>query len=490
MEKVSPQTTASDDSARVLPAVVLGDRRERAQFDALRKETFLEMGHAAARWRLVWIVPFHALVLTLMVARGASPGRAGIQAFALVSCIVLFFLQTRKGSLFGASSASLFIGTATIFITVANTGGLASPLLFTSAPILLAGSVAPLSSATRVRFFSFFVAGFVALAFLSRTSLGELPAPFAPMAAFSSAEYIAVAAAGIMFTATSTFFIGEKLSAVYTRVAFELAARREQICNEGEDRTRALEGIAARLAHEVKNPLAAIKGLSVHMAGTATDPKTAERLSIVAAEADRLQSIVDGVLSFSRGLEVLQLGPTDPLSIARELALLLELRASEVGVTLHVDESRTAVVNADERKIRQALLNLVLNALQASPKGSTVTLAVVPGMCGGIAIQVIDHGAGMSKETLDRIKKPYFTTREGGTGLGIAVARGLIEQHGGKLRFDSELGKGTKVTLELPACASAASKAEVKLPNLGRSDVPCGKMGKEFEEAIRKARGL
>ncbi len=258
--------------------------------------------------------------------------------------------------------------------------------------------------------------------------------------------------------------MGTGVTLVYERVGFELAERREEICSESEDRTRALEGIAARLAHEVKNPLAAIKGLSTHMARNAADPKVAERLAIVAAEADRLQGIVDGFLSFSRGLDDLQLGPVVPHALARELVLLLETRASDVGVTLEVKGSEELVLNADGRKLRQALLNLVLNAMQASPSGETVTIEVAK-CCGGAAcIKVIDRGQGMTPEVLERIRKPYFTTREGGTGLGVAVSRGLIDQHGGQVHYDSRPGKGTTVTIDLPACAKSAA-AKRKLPN-------------------------
>jgi signal transduction histidine kinase len=263
------------------------------------------------------------------------------------------------------------------------------------------------------------------------------------------------------------YFMGKGVTEVYEQVAIELAERREEICTESEDRTRALEGIAARLAHEVKNPLAAIKGLSTHMARNSADPKTAERLAIVAAEADRLQGIVDGFLSFSRGLDDLQLGPTVPHALARELVLLLETRAADGGVKLEVKGSEELVLNADGRKLRQALLNLVLNAMHASPAGETVTIEVAKCCAGAACIKVIDRGHGMTPEVLDRIRRPYFTTKDGGSGLGVAVARGLVEQHGGQIHYESRPGKGTTVTLDLPACAQAATNAR-KLPNPSR----------------------
>jgi signal transduction histidine kinase len=112
----------------------------------------------------------------------------------------------------------------------------------------------------------------------------------------------------------------------------------------------------------------------------------------------------------------------------------------------------SATLEADPRKLRQAVLNLVLNAMQSSPRGERVTLEVGRTCARShfTKIKVIDRGAGMSPEVLERIKKPYFTTREGGTGLGVAVARGIIEQHGGTLDYESAPGKGTTVTIRLP----------------------------------------
>ena len=259
------------------------------------------------------------------------------------------------------------------------------------------------------------------------------------------------------------------MRSAYERVAFELATRREELCSEGEDRTRALEGVAARLAHEVKNPLAAIKGLSAHMASQATDPKMAERLSIVAAEADRLQAIVDGFLSFSRGLDELHVAPTKPYDIAHELRSSSRPARPTLQLTLEVTGSPDVEVNADGRKVRQVLLNLVLNAMQASPAGETVTVHIADrcGADGYLRIQVSDHGAGMTPEVLERIRKPYFTTREGGTGLGVAVARGLVEQHGGRIAYESAPGKGTTVSIDLPRCALSAAHAQKKLPKPG-----------------------
>jgi signal transduction histidine kinase len=416
--------------------------------------------------RLALIAPFHAVVLAMLALRGLPPARVVIQTIVFLVMCGLFAYGTttlkQKNLLL-----SLLLGFSTFVLSVGNTGGLASPLMLLGLPMLAGASVTLPRPFHRRVFFGFCAVGFTALALLSGTQVGDLPPPLTPHDGRPSPEYLIVAFASLGFTLVTISRFGSYVSSAYERVALELATRREEICIEGEDRTRALEGVAARLAHEVKNPLAAIKGLSTHMARNASDPKSAERLAIVAAEADRLQSIVESYLSFSRGLEELNVAPTRPHDIARELALLLETRASDAGVSLEVTGSAEVELNADARKIRQTLLNLVLNAMQASPAGQKVTIDVgrACSVDGFLRLRVIDRGTGMSKEVLERIRKPYFTTRDGGSGLGVAVARGLVEQHGGHVAWESAPGKGTTVVVDLPRCAHSSKEAQKRLPS-------------------------
>jgi signal transduction histidine kinase len=437
--------------------------RQRARFAAVRQRIFAEMTKSAAKWRLAWLLPFHVAVIALLFARGLAPWRVGVlSATVAISGAMFFWKALRRGP--ESHVAALFIGALCCFAMLVPTGGIASPLLITTLQILVGASITMNERFVKKVFFVFFVVLMLGLALLSRTSIGELPAPLATVGGWPSAEYVTIALSSIAFVAFGTYQMGCTVSQAYERVALELAERREELCTENEDRTRALEGIAARLAHEVKNPLAAIKGLSTHMARSSDDPKVAERLGIVAAEADRLQAIVEGFLSFSRGFDDLKVAPTNLHQIAHELALLLETRAADHGVVIEVSGKQDVSVNADGRKLRQALLNVVLNAMQASPEGGTVRVDVARAGCGeGVRVKVTDDGPGMTPEVLDRIRKPYFTTKEGGSGLGVAVARGLVEQHGGMLTFDSAPGRGTTVTLDLPVCALKMCKGA--LPN-------------------------
>jgi signal transduction histidine kinase len=430
-------------------AEISRELHQRARFQVVRERIFDEMGRGSARWRLTWLLPYYVFVVALLIARGESPVRGTIQAMTVGVMAVLFVLR-----LFHASPTlkvvSFPIGLTCYFTLLATTGGVASPLLMTGAIIMTAAAFTlPRPGWLKMGLFLGFILGVTAAALFARTAEGALPTPLAPVNGWPTPEYVTIAMLGAVFTTFGVHRMGCTMSRGYEQAALELLERREELCSENENRTRALEGIAARLAHEVKNPLAAIKGLSTHMARNATDPKAAERLAIVAAEADRLQSIVEGFLSFSRGLDELSLASTKPYEVARELAVLLEARAQEAGVAIDVSGDEGFVINADARKLRQALLNVVLNAIQASPRGAAVRIGVVRD-CQGARIIVEDEGVGMTPEVLDRIRKPYFTTKEGGTGLGVAVARGLIEQHGGHVEFKSAPSKGTTVTMFLP----------------------------------------
>jgi signal transduction histidine kinase len=439
------------------------EQRQWARFQAVRGRIFDELQRGTARWRVTWLLPLLALVVAILLVRGESAARGAAQCAAVAVMGGLSIARVRYDGLL-LKVLSLPVGVLSYFALLATTGGLSSPLLVMGAILIAAAATNSQQPAwVRPMISVMILAGFTTLAALSRTQVGALVGALAPAGAFSSAEHVCITLFAAVFTTMGVYRMGCATTCGYERAALELVERREELCNESEDRSRELEGMAARLAHEVKNPLAAIKGLSTHMARSSADPKVAERLAIVAAEADRLQSIVDGFLSFSRGLDDLKVAPTRPHQVARELALLLEVRAQEAGVALAVEGDESLELDADARKLRQALLNIVLNAVQASPRGGSVRIAVARD-CQGGRITVRDDGPGMMPEVLDRIRKPYFTTKEGGTGLGVAVARGLVEQHGGWLEFKSAPGKGTTATIFLPSKATPCSL----LPNPAR----------------------
>jgi signal transduction histidine kinase len=239
-----------------------------------------------------------------------------------------------------------------------------------------------------------------------------------------------------------------------TRVAHdslrEAREAREAMTLQAMARARDLEQLGAQLSHELRNPLSAIKTLVQLSARSATDEASRERLEVVEGEIRRMQQVLQDYLSFSRPLERIQPEEVRLAAVADEVLALLAGRADEHQVALR--RLGDASVTADPLRLKEALLNLMVNALQASPAGGRVEVEIAQE--GGTArLSVRDAGHGMAPEVLERVGTPFFTTREGGTGLGVALARATLVRHGGTLEFESRPGEGTTATLTLPATA-------------------------------------
>jgi two-component system sensor histidine kinase HydH len=213
------------------------------------------------------------------------------------------------------------------------------------------------------------------------------------------------------------------------------------------------EQVGVRVAHELKNPLSALKALVQLGLRNPAEGASHARLALLEREVARMQEILQGYLSSRRPLDELaparvHLGP-----LVSETLLMLSARADAARVRL--SSRGDAFVDGDPRRLEEALLNLVANGIEATPPGGEVVVEVRPGT-DRIEILVSDTGRGISPETLPRLGTPFFTTREEGTGLGVALARWVIGLHGGSLRYESEPGKGTIARATLPGGARAA----------------------------------
>jgi signal transduction histidine kinase len=227
-----------------------------------------------------------------------------------------------------------------------------------------------------------------------------------------------------------------------------MARMRDEALAVHESRARSLESVGAKVAHEIKNPLSAIAGLVQLLGRGAHDAKTLERLRVIESEVGRIESVVRDYLAFSRPLEVVTPTSTSLDAIADDVIALLDARASKRGVTLRRDGGGTA--EADAQRMKEALLNVVDNAVEASPSGAEVEIGAR--VAEGVAsFRVLDRGSGIAPGVLARVGTPYFTTKEAGTGLGVVLARAVLRQHGGSLEITSEPGRGTTVVLAWPA---------------------------------------
>ncbi len=224
-----------------------------------------------------------------------------------------------------------------------------------------------------------------------------------------------------------------------------------------ESRLAYIGTLAASIAHEVRNPLSSVK-INVQMLERRikdlADPEQADyfrgKIERIKGEIERLEDSVNHFLAFSRPVP-LRLERVRLNDVVENVLDLLAPQCQARGVQLVRRYARDLPpVEADPRQLVQAIQNLILNAIQALGKGGTITL-ITEATQDGVALTVADNGPGIPKEIQPHIFEVFFTTREGGTGLGLNIVSRIVEEHHGKLTLDSEPGKGARFRIELPS---------------------------------------
>ena len=222
------------------------------------------------------------------------------------------------------------------------------------------------------------------------------------------------------------------------------------------ERMSALGELSTVLAHEIRNPLGSIKGTAEILRDDfRPGDRKYEFLEILIKEADRLNRVVEDFLGLARPLPV-ERASCDIMIELGEMVTLMNREAASRGVTLTLNPARLPVVHGDRERLRQVFLNLILNAIQATGRGGSVTISAGPLPArddgpAGIEISFTDTGSGIDRNQLMHIFEPFFTTKPGGTGLGLAIAQRIIESHGGVIEAESEPGRGTTFRVRLPA---------------------------------------
>jgi PAS domain S-box-containing protein len=219
--------------------------------------------------------------------------------------------------------------------------------------------------------------------------------------------------------------------------------------------------LAAGVAHEINTPLASIALRAEGLLRSADDPalraipsfKNFPRyLKTIEDEIYRCKKIVSALLDFSRSRRP-EVRPTDLNALCEQATDLVghQMQLKRVKLSLELAKG-LPTIPADEGQIRQVLIALLMNALDASSEGGTIAVATHDGPDARVRLTVSDSGAGIAPEHLDKIFNPFFTTKPTGqgTGLGLAVCHGVVTAHGGEIRVESHVGKGTRFLVELP----------------------------------------
>ena len=218
---------------------------------------------------------------------------------------------------------------------------------------------------------------------------------------------------------------------------------------ERQERLKSVGILAAGMAHEIKNPLTSIKTFAEYLPKKYDDPDFREKFCrIVVDEVDRVNNIVRQLLEFSKPSE-LDLKPVLISGLLEETLGLLSSNLVKRDIQLKKDFDVYAMIMADKNQLKQAVLNLFLNAIQSISAGGILSVVARAEADGWVKIIVSDTGCGMSRDQLRHAFDPFYTTKEDGTGLGLAVVHSIITKHGGKIKMESELGKGTTVNVFL-----------------------------------------
>lgn len=393
-----------------------------------------------------------------------APWRRALLAPALAAILAFFVFEAvryrRHG--FGAWSIPINLGVGVVAQMLVSyaTGGLASPILPVAVllAILSGASVAPPLLYGVV---SFQAAAVLALPVIERTAWGPALHLAAFGAAWRSPAWSWTAAVLLAILVAGGAGAGRAIRSVFDGMLRTALGAQQESLRLHAERVEELSALSAGIAHELKNPLASVKGLGGLLASDVAG-KAAERLGVLRREVDRMQSVLDEFLNFSRPLVPLALGRVDLGALAREVAALHEGMARERGLSLSARGEATG--RCDPRKVKQVIVNLVQNAIEASPEGSEVEIEVGWLPAGGAALRVLDRGPGLDRILGQAAFEPGVTTKPRGSGIGLTVARALARQHGGEIALSPRPGGGCAAELRLPAAGEATPAVGTRAP--------------------------
>ncbi|MDP3723423.1 MAG: ATP-binding protein [Candidatus Omnitrophota bacterium] len=273
--------------------------------------------------------------------------------------------------------------------------------------------------------------------------------------------YRSVVATSVVAFLIAIFFnpLRNRVQALIDRALFkatpaELATQRDQLLVEvrKSDQMKAVATFAAGMAHEIKNPLTAIKTFTEFLPEKYDDPSFREKFTrIVGQEVGKIDQLVHHLLDFAKPAPP----HLQPLQLSALLDETLDLLSNDC-LQHRVSVERTyspngSTIQADPQQLRQVFLNLFLNSLEAMDgQGGTLTVSTTP-QDGHLTVTIADTGPGIPKEHLPHLGEPFFTTKPTGTGLGLSVVQSIIQEHGGRISIDSALNLGTTVCITLPA---------------------------------------
>ena len=220
------------------------------------------------------------------------------------------------------------------------------------------------------------------------------------------------------------------------------------------EKLAAIGKLAAAVAHEIRNPLSSIRGFAQYLRNTLKDkPREKEYAETIVSEVDRINRVVTDLLTFARPMEA-DLAPTDVTELIERNVRLVQADARSRNIGIQMSLSDLSIVPLDTNQMTQAILNLLLNSLQAVSSGGHIEVgAELDPSVSRLNLWVEDDGPGISQEQNEKIFDPFFTTREKGTGLGLAIVQKIVENHNGEINLQSPphgKARGCRFTISIP----------------------------------------
>jgi len=251
-------------------------------------------------------------------------------------------------------------------------------------------------------------------------------------------------------------------------MANEEVTKLEAANKQLRDQLSELGSLAGSLAHEIKNPLSVIRmnmdllAEDLDEVETSRERRTVTKVGVVQSQCSRLENLLDDFLRFAR-LTHLELTPGSLNHQIEKVLDLYEAQAMEsrVEIIRYLDPDLPSM-RLDAQTLQAALVNLVKNGLEAMPNGGELTIRTYSTR-GGVAVDLIDTGYGMDPKTAMHMFDAFFSTKDGGSGLGLPTTRKIIEAHGGRIDVQSAVGTGTKFTLEFSAFVRLSSEGDANV---------------------------
>jgi two-component system sensor histidine kinase HydH len=426
---VTSSPAQGDDLAEAVP-----------DLDAARDATMRAVLDRLVVVRLAF-VPILLTIQAAICAGSPEPWRVALAAALSAGMLGLFaveFWRVRAGRAGRAAlPANVALMLALQLGVVVASGGIHSPLLLVLPVMALQTTLVfgPGGSVSLVVGPHLAVLGALTLA-EARTGWSPAIVPVATSFGWLLAQLGALALVEAVAVA-----LGAVVRSIVGRAVADVVAAHDNERRAHAEHARELSALTGEIAHELKNPLASVKGLAALLARDA-EGRSAERLSVLREEVDRMQGTLETFLDLSRPLVPLAREEVDLAALAADVGRLCEGLLCARDVALRVEGQGSA--RADRSKLRQVLVNLVQNAIEAAPPGSSVEVRAAPGQ-----VEVLDRGPGVPPELGARVFEPGVTTRPRGHGLGLAIARGLVGQHGGELTLAPRAGGGTAARVVL-----------------------------------------